>query len=175
MSLEGTSQSLAAILRTHAKSATELGRIADMREPAIRIHSNLERKWIEGTADGKEESSLQPVESKECEKLVIDSLLRKADLLSEAGRSDEAIDTLESSTLGKLTKASPPALIHLATKVGSYCATSPPLSVFESHRSALATSLKGTICFDLLPGVQVRPARDNEAGRRNGLSSHQGG
>jgi hypothetical protein len=56
-------------------------------------------------------------EKQECEKLMLDALLLKAEMLAEAGQHGDAIATLSSAAVAQLTARLPQAGVSLATKV----------------------------------------------------------
>ena len=140
---DGTNVSLLSSLRSHFKTASELFRMDGMADGTFRIIVNLERRWNAVGADMKSSlltkvifyivnesykksyankkttSYLMFKELKECEKIVIDALVLKADLLANGApdRLELALETITSVALFRLVEAIPSANISLATKV----------------------------------------------------------
>ena len=110
----------------------ELGRLPGMSDAALRVVSNLEHKWENKSPADQDEaaggggrgptqaSALAPPEAQEAERLMVDALLLKADLLSSAGRYDAAVTSLASPLLRSLTAHAPNAHVSLATKAFKY-------------------------------------------------------
>ena len=87
---EDTSSSgIVSVVRCHARSAQELGRLPGHIDGALRVVGNLERHWA--SLDANQIAGLPPAELKECQSLVLSSLIMKSDLFSATGRPGDAV------------------------------------------------------------------------------------
>lgn len=97
----------------NSKSAYELSRI-NLGKYALLVAGGLEKHWAH---HANAVSRLLSHEQKECEHLILETVLLKADLLAAEARTGEALETLTINSANFISQCFPEASIHLATKV----------------------------------------------------------
>jgi hypothetical protein len=112
---ESTSVMIVALLRTYSKSSAELGRNPNLANVALQMVTEIDRRWA--SIDAHIIARLLPNELNECEHIVLDSLLLRADLLASSGHSSEAVEVLMSGPMSRLSKSMNKREIFLGTKV----------------------------------------------------------